>query len=88
MGRSLHGTWCMHGGVAILIFSTFSFHVNSSTGEIYLSTTIDREETPGPLMFTVIASDLDSNITQRNEDTTSVTIYGNSVTGNISYIVF
>lgn len=68
--------------VSVMIFSTFgqiSIRVNSSTGEIYLSAYIDREQTPGPLMFTVIASDLDSNITQRNIDTTSVTISGKSV---------
>ena len=37
---------------------------------------IDREETPGPFNFTVIATDLDSDVDQRTENTTSVTLYG------------
>lgn len=54
----------------------FSFWINSSTGEIYVLASIDREQTPGPLQFEVIASDLDSNITLRNTDNTSVTVTG------------
>ena len=41
-----------------------------------LVTTLDREETPGPLEFLVIASDLDSNVTQRNMGNTSIIITG------------
>lgn len=52
--------------------------MNSSTGEIYVRATIDREEVPGPFQFMVLASDLDSNITQRNADTTTVNIVGMS----------
>ena len=48
--------------------------MNSSTGEIYVKANIDREETPGPFQFLVIASDLDSNIMQRNSENTSVTV--------------
>lgn len=37
---------------------------------------IDREATPGPLQFIVIATDLDMDTTQRNTDNTTVIVTG------------
>lgn len=53
--------------------------VNSTSGDIYLIASIDREETPGPFQFVVVATDSDSNVTQRNMDNTSITLFGEYV---------
>lgn len=50
--------------------------VDASTGELSIREPIDREGTPGPLVFYVIASDMSANISQRNIDNATVTIYG------------
>ena len=53
-----------------------SFWLNASTGELFIREPINREMTAGPIAFSVIASDLDSNLAQRNTDTALVSVYG------------
>lgn len=64
------------GDMSVLLCSV---QVNRTSGEVYVKALVDRERISNPLLFSVVATDLDSNVTQRNMNNASITLLGKLV---------